>query len=295
MTIEPTRIADAAPAAEASGARSGAGAASIGACCSAVYGSPLVELLVGDSLHPGGLASTRSLLEAARLNPGDRLLDIGCGLGASARLAAATFGLRVDAADASAPVISRARARAEEARIKWTVAGLPNLPFLDATFDAVLAECVLSTVDRLAALAELARVLRPGGSLILSDVEVDGDPIPALGHRVIGTALCVTDAWRPGELERLLPNAGFRIVETWDRSSSIVDLVDRIEARFDVVRLAARDLGLDLAGLIGPALEGTDDLPSADLMRDVIDAVRLSVRDGSLKYTAVVAVNGGPR
>ncbi len=286
MTTEPIQITDDAPAAVAT---------SVGACCSAVYGSPLAELLVGDSLHPGGLASTRSLLEAARLSPGDRLLDIGCGLGASARLAAATFGLRVDAADASAPVIGRARVRSDEARIKWTVAGLPDLPFEDATFDAVLAECVLSTIDRPAALAELARVLRPGGSLILSDVEVDGDPIPALGHQVIGAALCVTDAWRPGELERRLPDAGFRIVETWDRSSSIVDLVDRIEARFGVVRLAARDLGLDLASLVGPALKETGDVPSADLVRDVIDAVRASVRDGSLKYTAMVAVNEGTR
>ena len=138
-------------------------------------------------------------------------------------------------------------------------------------------------------------MLRPGGSLILSDVEVNGDPIPALGHRVIGAALCVTDAWRPAELERLLPDAGFRIAETWDRSSSIVDLVDRIEARFGVVRLAARDLGLDLAALIGPTLEGSDGVPSAELVRDVIDAVRASVRDGSLKYTALVAVNGGTR
>lgn len=266
--------------------------ASVVACCSAVYGSPLAELLVGDSLHPGGLESTRDLLRAARLEPGAQLLDVGCGLGASAQIAAAEFGLRVDAVDANGPVLARARTRAGDLRVHWTTAALPDLPFDDGSFDAVLAECVLSTVDRGPALAEIARSLRPGGALLLSDVEVIGDPLPALGHRIIGAALCVTNAWRPGEIDDRLPEAGFRIIDRWDRSTSILTLIDRIEARLAVARLAVRDLGLDLRALIGPSATYTDEIPTPELTRELIESVRAAVRDGTLRYTAVVAVGG---
>ncbi|MEK6720968.1 MAG: methyltransferase domain-containing protein [Chloroflexota bacterium] len=262
------------------------------ACCSTIYGSPLAELLVGDSFHPGGLEGTRDLLRSSRIAPGARLLDVGCGLGASAQVAATEFALRVDGVDASGPVIARAMARAGDARVHWSTASLPDLPFEGGTFEAVLAECVLSTVDRPAALTEVARVLRPGGTLLLSDVEVEGEPIPELGHWIIGAALCVTDAWRPGEIEARLPEAGFRITGRWDRSASILALIDRVEARLAVVRLAARDLGLDIASLIGPVIQGSDGMPTPELARDVIDAVRAAVRDGTLRYTAVIAIAG---
>ena len=270
-------------------------AGAVVACCSTVYGSALAELLVGDSFHPGGLESTRDLLRSSRIGPGARLLDVGCGLGASAQVAATEFGLRVDGVDASGPVIERAMARAGDARIRWSTASLPDLPFRDDSFDAVLAECVLSTVDRPAALTEVARVLRPGGALLLSDVQVAGEPIPELGHRIIGAALCVTDAWRPGEIEARLPAAGLRITGRWDRSASILALIDRIEARLAVVRLAARDLGLDLTSLIGPAIAGSDEMPTPELARDVVDAVRAAVRDRTLSYSAVVAIAGASR
>jgi len=260
------------------------------ACCSSLYGNPLAELLAGESLHPGGLATTRELLTTARLGPGARLLDVGCGLGASARLAAAEYGLRVDALDASPAVVARAAAKASEARVHWTIGTLPELPFEDATFDAVLAECVLSTMDRAAALSELARVTRPGGTLLLSDVEAMGVAIPRLGHRIVGAALCITDAWRPGEMDKRLEAAGYSVVRRWDRSRTIVELADRIEARLAIVGAAARDLGLDLGALIGPTLAAADDesFPMT-AARDAIDAVRDAVRDGTLRYNVVVA------
>ncbi|MEX1171656.1 MAG: class I SAM-dependent methyltransferase [Chloroflexota bacterium] len=266
--------------------------AEVTSCCSTLYGSPLAELLVGESFHPGGLAGTRDLLEASRLGPGARLLDVGCGLGASARVASGEFGLQVDALDASPAIIERARAKSGGVRVRWTAGSLPDLPFEDATFDAVLAECVLSTMDRSAALVEIARVLRPGGTLLLSDVEALGVALPSLGHRVIGAALCVTDAWRPGEMDTRLTGAGFRVTHRWDRSNAIAELADHIDARLALVNVAARDLGLDLAGLIGPSLADPDPSFRITAARDAIDAVRDAVRDGTLRYNVVVATAG---
>ena len=265
----------------------------ITACCSTLYGSPLAELLVGESFHPGGVAATRELLEAARLGPGARLLDVGCGLGASARVAAEEFGIQVDAVDASEAVVARASARSGGARVHWSTGSLPTLPFEDATFDAVLAECVLTTVERPSALAEIARVTRPGGTLLLTDVEAMGAPFPMIGHRIVGAALCITDAWRPGEMDARLSGVGFRTSRRWDRSRAIVELADRIDARLAIVHTAARDLGLDLAGLIGPSLADPNPAFTVAAAREAIEAVRDAVRDGTLRYLAVMAVAEG--
>jgi SAM-dependent methyltransferase len=264
------------------------------ACCSTIYGSPLAELLVGESFHPGGLDSTRDLLRRSGIGPGKRLLDVGCGLGASSHVAASEFGLRVDGVDASAAMIARAMDRPGAARIRWATASLPHLPFEDDAFDAVLAECVLSTTDRDQALREIARILRPGGTLMLSDVMAAGVAIPAFAHHMIGAALCVTDAWRPGEMDVLLPGTGFQIIDRRDRSSSIAGLIGRMEARLGIARVAARDLGVDLGGLIGSAI-ASDAIPPAAVVRDIVATINAAVADGTLAYTAVIAVRGDPR
>ena len=260
------------------------------ACCSGIYANPLAELLVGDSLQPGGLASTRRLLRAAGLAPGARVLDAGCGLGASARLAAEEFGLILDGVDGSAEALQLARARSGSGRIRWHLAELARLPFETGIFDAILAECVLSTTERVEVLRELARVLRPGGVLAMSDVEVEEDAVPALvDHQLLGSALCVTTAWRPGELEESLPGAGFRLERRWDLSPSIIELVDRVEARVGLATIAARDMGLDLAVLAGAGATPVGIELGAALARDLAVDVRAAVRQGRLRYFGAVA------
>jgi SAM-dependent methyltransferase len=263
------------------------------ACCSDLYANPLAELLVGGSFHPGGLASTRHLLRASGLGPAARVLDAGCGLGGSARLAADEFGLTVDAVDGSAKTLALAEARSSPGRIRWHLADLARLPLEAQTFDAALAECVLSATDRAAVLRELARVVAPGAVLAMSDVEVEGDgeAVPALArHRLLGAALCVTDAWRPGELETALPLAGFRLVRRWDLTSSILALVDRMEARLGFATIAARDLGLDLATLADGATGSGRLTLDTSQVDELSEAVRAAVRGGRLRYFGSIAV-----
>ena len=265
-------------------------AAPFGSCCTLLYDNPLMELLVGSSWHPGGLAGTRLLLDAAALAPGGRLLDAGFGLGASARLAATDYCLRVDAVDASAQLVERAAAGHSE-RIRWRHADIMAIPDAAGTYDAVLAECVLSIVARDSALAEIRRVTRDGGRLLLSDVEVRR-PIPELADLgPLGAAFCVSDAWQAGELDALLPAAGFAINQRWDRSGSISALVDRIEARARLLTLAARDLGLDIATIapmaIAPGVASVAVEPAA--IRRLGGIVRAAVKRGDLRYVAVMA------
>lgn len=106
------------------------------------------------------------LLDRARVAAGTRLLDIGCGPG-TVTGAALARGALVTSADAEAAMAKLTGARHPEARVH--VAVLPELPFADGEFDAVVGNFVINhTGDPAAAVAELCRVLRPGGTLALT-------------------------------------------------------------------------------------------------------------------------------
>lgn len=120
--------------------------------------------------HP---LDARRLAELA--GDGARILDLGCGYGRLARaLAAAGLG-RVAAIDASLGMARRAR---RETRAVAVAAG-DRLPFPAATFDAALLFTVLTCVPddgaQRAIVAEVERVLRPGGTLYASDLLIQDD------------------------------------------------------------------------------------------------------------------------
>ena len=168
--------------------------------------------------------------------PGSRRADA-----AWVRAPAREFGLRVEACDVSADAITRAErlATIEDARVRYRQASLPDLPNRDGAFDAVLVECVLSTTDREEALAETRRVLGSGGVLSLSDVTTQ-DGAAAL-FEPLATVLCLSQAWRPGELERLLPAAGFRIEQRWDETVALLTFLDHLEARSRLLHSMSAD------------------------------------------------------
>ncbi|OIJ63799.1 class I SAM-dependent methyltransferase [Streptomyces mangrovisoli] len=108
--------------------------------------------------------SAEALLDAAGVGPDQDLLDAGTGTGTVA-VAAGERGARVRAVDADGSMVAAARDRGIDAR----VAVLPELPFPDGAFDAVVANFVVNHVGRpRAALAELRRVLRPGGRIAVT-------------------------------------------------------------------------------------------------------------------------------
>jgi ubiquinone/menaquinone biosynthesis C-methylase UbiE len=104
----------------------------------------------------------RDLVELLRPAPSARVVDAGTGTGTAANAVARGPDGAVVGVDPSLAMLGLARGRAT-----WVVAGvLPGLPFPDASFDAALANLVLShLVDVEAGAADLVRVLRPGGRL----------------------------------------------------------------------------------------------------------------------------------
>ena len=107
-----------------------------------------------------------AVLDAARVTPGARLLDAGCGAGLLALLASLR-GAQVSAVDASAALLDIARQRIPAADVRQ--GDLEALPFADSTFDAVTAVNSLFYAAHMdSAMRELVRVVRPGGRVVVT-------------------------------------------------------------------------------------------------------------------------------
>lgn len=122
------------------------------------------------------------ILDAADLFPGATVLDLACGTGFTARAAAARVGPagRVSGADVNEGMIRVARERAPRMYpdIEFTVAPADNLPYEDATFDAIVCQQGVQFFPDLdAVLVETARVTRPGGRFVAT-AWADRDRIP---------------------------------------------------------------------------------------------------------------------
>ncbi|MQA76403.1 MAG: methyltransferase domain-containing protein, partial [Solirubrobacterales bacterium] len=178
------------------------------ACCAAAYEHPLIRWLLGGELHPGGEATTRRSLELLGVGPGERLLDVASGSGASALLAARERGCEVVGVDYGEGAVAGARAAAAAisppSAVEFVVGDAESLPF-GAEFDAVLCECSLCTFpDKERAVAEIRRVLRVGGRLAICDVVADRARLPARLDGTLATVACVGEALDDAGYRRLL-------------------------------------------------------------------------------------------
>lgn len=157
-------------------------------------------------------------LEALALEAGERVLDIGVGPGYLARQIAERVGSggRVVGVDVSGPMLSLARRRCEN--LPWVSmrdADALDLPFEDGAFDAAVSTQVYEYVSNMdGALAELHRVLKPGGRALIVDTDWDSIVLhsedPELTRRILAVwDEHLADPYLPRRLRALLGRAGF--------------------------------------------------------------------------------------
>lgn len=169
------------------------------------------------SMHPGGIYLTQQLLAGFPLDEHARVLDLGCGSGNSLCLLAektvSALGI-----DLSLPLLRYTHQR--NAGIGLAQAIAEKLPFATASLDAILSECTLSLFALPSALHECARVLKPAGLLMVSDLFAR-NPAGLAALRALPGDTCVGRALLQSELECWLRQCGFQIVRWNDQSQAL--------------------------------------------------------------------------
>lgn len=167
------------------------------------------------------LALHAAVLDAAGVQPGIRLLDAGAGAGLVALLGRLR-GAEVTAFDASDDLVEIARERLPGADVR--VAELEALPYDDAEFDAVVAvNSLFYATDHRTATVELARVVRPGGRVVVTTWGPEDQCASAAGLQALGRLLPPPPPGfkpggpfaysAPGAVESLLESAGLHPIE----------------------------------------------------------------------------------
>lgn len=189
---------------------------------------------------------TDLMTSGLRAQPGQRMLDIGCGTGNPTLRLALAKDVSVVGITISRLQVERAQARAAEFgladRAEFRLADAMNMPFPDASFDLAWAlESMLHMPDRGQVLAEAARVLRPGGRLAIADV-VERGPVSPEGKVVldhIRTTYKIGSLATAEEYREQLAANGFIDVEITDITDKVnrtwivlADTVEKKQAEF---------------------------------------------------------------
>jgi arsenite methyltransferase len=162
----------------------------------------------------------------ASLKPGEVVLDLGCGGGLDVFLAAAKVGPQGKAigVDMTPEMLERARKNAARGingqpvtNVEFHQGTIDKLPLPDASVDCVISNCVINLApDKPAVFREMARVLKPGGRLAISDIALKQPLPPEMGENLLAYVGCIAGAIPIEVYRKELLAAGFAAVEVVD-------------------------------------------------------------------------------
>lgn len=204
----------------------------------------------------------------SEVEPGDTVLDLGCGVGLDLIIAAEKTGPagKVIGIDMNDDMVNRARTNATKngfANIEVLTGAIEALPFPDRSVDWVVSNCVINlSLDKPAVFSEINRVLKPGGKMLVSDIVADDLPDWTQIHSDLYAA-CISAAVPEVVYVRLASNGGLsalRIVDTlvYDDGAlrylikeELPVAIDKLSKRFNLSTEAMLDKAVsDLAGKV---------------------------------------------
>lgn len=163
----------------------------------------------------------------ARLRPGEVVVDLGSGGGLDVFLAAKLVGAdgRAIGIDMTPAMIERAQANAKAGgykNVEFHLANIDHLPLADASVDCVISNCVINLApDKPAVFREIARVLKPGGRLAVSDIALKGELPKAIASSLAAYVGCISGALPIDTYREELRKAGFALVEIVESGSDL--------------------------------------------------------------------------
>src|SRR5690349_17605042 len=167
----------------------------------------------------------------ANLRPGEVVVDLGCGGGLDVFLAAAKVGPagRAIGIDMTPEMLERARRNAAAANngrgfanVEFHQATIDQLPLPDASVDCVISNCVINLApDKPAVFREIARVLKAGGRLAVSDIALKQSLPPEIGQDMMAYVGCISGAILIEDYKQQLFDAGFANVQVIDSESDL--------------------------------------------------------------------------
>jgi SAM-dependent methyltransferase len=167
----------------------------------------------------------------ASLKPGEVVVDLGCGGGLDVLLAAKRVGPagKVIGIDMTPEMLELARRNAAKAdggnpaaNVEFHQAAIDRLPLADASVDCVISNCVINLApDKQAVFREIARVLKPGGRLAVSDIALKKPLPPEIGRDLLAYVGCIAGAILIDRYRQGLIDAGFADVDVVDSGADL--------------------------------------------------------------------------
>lgn len=191
------------------------------------------ERIFGDGyVSTGGADTTRSFVERLGLQAGQRVLDVGCGIGGGDIYMAEEFGVEVLGVDLSTNMIDLALERSSglTSLVQYRVCDVTTTPFPAGSFDVIYSrDCILHIQDKAALFESFFTWLRPGGQLLITDYCTSPDETSSEYREYVaqrGYHLLSVEEY--GEVIR---GAGFSHVEAVDSTAQFVESLEAELAR----------------------------------------------------------------